>query len=168
MTGFVKLNLYDAELKGFNERWFNVNSIRHIEPDTNKVMLNGARVPIVVSKDCMENLMDLLSKEEAIRMLPFSIDNHLREISASESSSLSAKVAVLNQALINFSAMLRGEKERVALLMQTDDETDALINMVYKDITKALGGDKEESESAEVAERKSFWSRIVGFFKRKK
>lgn len=57
MVRFVLLELYDESRGEYVERWFNVDYIRHIEYDTNRVMMNGSRSPVVVSSRSMERLL---------------------------------------------------------------------------------------------------------------
>lgn len=57
MVRFVLLELYDESRGEYVERWFNVDFIRHVEVETNKVMMNGARSPMIVSTTSMNRLL---------------------------------------------------------------------------------------------------------------
>ena len=57
MVRFVWIELYDETCDDYIERWFNVDYIRHIEPDKNKVMLNGSYSAIIISSRSMAKLM---------------------------------------------------------------------------------------------------------------
>lgn len=82
MDKFVRLKLYDGVTKEYTERWFNVSHIRHIEPESNKVMLHGSHSPIVVSTESMEALMQEIRNDSATRLSLISIARELRSISS--------------------------------------------------------------------------------------
>lgn len=163
MVRFVRLNLYDAASDDHVWRWFNVDMIRHIEPGTNRVMLNGARVPIIVSEDSMSELMRVIGEDVACSKFLMGLEHRLDALDLTSIAENSKKVAVLHQALVNFSQMLRG-KEGVAILEQLGDETDELLDVVYRDISDVMSRVKKPVAPASVS-RPSLWSRIVGFFR---
>lgn len=65
MDRFIKMRLHDSLRDEDVERWFNIDMIRHFEPDTNRVMMNGAKVPMVVSTDSMERLLEAVKNDVA-------------------------------------------------------------------------------------------------------
>lgn len=63
MNSFVRLELYDAVRDEYVERWFNIGCVRHVEPDTNRVMLTGAKVAVVVSTRSMDELVRMIKSD---------------------------------------------------------------------------------------------------------
>ena len=80
MNRFVRLKMHDALRDEYVERWFNVDAIRHIEPDTNKVLLSGAKSAMVVSTESMEELMQEVKKDAACQKSKIIVAAHLGRI----------------------------------------------------------------------------------------
>ncbi len=71
MKRFIPLKFYDAERDEGVTRLFNVDYIRHIDPERNEVQLNGARSPILVSTDTMNRLIHDIVNDEHVRRVGF-------------------------------------------------------------------------------------------------
>lgn len=64
MDRFVRLQVFDTEGKKVT-RTFNLRYVRHIDEDTCRVMLNGAKTPMVVTKESMSALLEAVTTDVA-------------------------------------------------------------------------------------------------------
>lgn len=70
MDRFVKLTLFVEGRKDRVERWFNLRYVRHVEPSTLSVWLQGSHSPIKVTKEDMKRILSVIdwdSREEVLR-----------------------------------------------------------------------------------------------------
>lgn len=192
MNRFVKLKIHDALRDEYVERWFNVDAIRHIEPDTNKVLLVGAKSPVVASTESMENLLQEIKNDIALKKVPFMIERRLYDLNISDVAAMQQDLDAYDMSFANIVGYLRGNftkegatmKPAVLSNIAARDEVNMRLDAIFEsafELRRKYDELKEQFEALtndascvpvdgigtirEKHQKKGIFHRIIGLFK---